>query len=295
MPIASAEGSGVSEYTTMLVNFMIIGAQKCGTTSLAEQLAQHQEVCFCRIKEPGYFHQTAAWQTNLAEYHRLYEPVNGQLCGEASTFYTFLPEWRGTHERLHAYNPALKLIYIMRQPVERIISNYAHELVRGAIKAPPEQVVFADPGYVNRSRYGVQIRPYLELFKREQLLLLVFEEYTKDQAGTLRQIAHFLNIAPDGYATEETTHAHKTTGEPYLKFEGLRNFVRSPWFQAVRTHIPAGLRKPVKRALSNTITEKPNFSPELKRDLWRLVEDDVGVVEELLGRRLDLWRRGYTS
>jgi hypothetical protein len=139
----------------MRIDFVIIGAQKCGTTSLAEQLAQHPQICFSRNKEPGYFHQTEEWQAGLAKYHALFTPRNGQLCGEASTFYTFFPEWRATHKRLYAYNPNLKLIYIMRKPVERVISHYAHDLVRHSVQEPPELAVFKNPAYINRSRYGV--------------------------------------------------------------------------------------------------------------------------------------------
>ena len=92
----------------MRVDFMIIGAQKAGTTSLAAQLAAHPQVCFCREKEPGYFHQTADWRAGLDGYHALYDPRPGQLLGEASTYYTFFPEYRGTAERLYD----LSLIHI---------------------------------------------------------------------------------------------------------------------------------------------------------------------------------------
>ena len=70
-------------------NFMVIGAQKCGTTSLARQLSEHPEICFSDEKEPGFFNSTTDWKLGLEEYHRLYSPSLGQLCGEASTMYTF--------------------------------------------------------------------------------------------------------------------------------------------------------------------------------------------------------------
>ena len=101
----------------MRVDFMMIGAQKAGTTSLAAQLAAHPQICFCREKEPGYFHKTDDWTAGLDQYHSLYSPTPGQLCGEASTYYTFFPEFCETHKRLYDYNPALKLIYVVRQPV----------------------------------------------------------------------------------------------------------------------------------------------------------------------------------
>lgn len=279
----------------MLVDFMIIGAQKCGTTSLAAQLAEHKEVAFCRIKEPGFFNTTEDWQAQLPGYHALYRPLPGQLAGEASTMYTFFPEWRDTPIRLHQYNPDLKLIYLMRQPVERVISNYSHDLVRGIVKESPETVIFRDPHYINCSRYGMQIRPYLELFPRENLLLLLFEDYVADQAQALRQIANFLAIDPDAFADTSEVHAHKTVGETQLRSALLRDFVGSTAFDPIRRAVPAAIRQPIRRYLSNTLAEKPHFSTELKQMIWRLVEDDVTIIEQLMGRPLEAWRQGYRS
>lgn len=280
----------------MLVNFMIIGAQKCGTTTLAEQLASHEQICFCAIKEPGYFHATPDWKAKLADYHQLYTPKAGQICGEASTMYTFLPEWLDTHVRLHAYNPDLKLIYIMRHPVERVISNYAHRLVRRTVKQAPEQAVFADINYINRSRYGVQIRPYLELFPRENVLLLIFEEYIANQAKTLQQIAEFLAIAPDGF--------HLNRAEPRVTHRSVGEHYWGPMIQTVRdtpivaqalTYLPQSLRTGVRQRFGTKLDQKPEFSPALRKTIWRFVEDDVSTIEGLLGRRLDCWRQGYTE
>lgn len=279
----------------MRVDFMMIGAQKCGTTSIAAQLAAHPRICFCREKEPGYFHKTEAWREGLDAYHALYAPRPGQLLGEASTFYTFYPEFPDTHKRLHDYNPALKLIYVMRHPVERVISHYTHNRVREIDTRPPEVAVFADPAYVNRSRYGVQIRPYLELFGPENVLPLIFEQYTADQIATLHRIADFLGIDPAPFDETDTTPQHQSVGQPYLRSEALRSFTHSGVFQKMRGVVPASIRQPIRhRLLSNTIEEKPHFSAETKAALWRLLEDDVRTVEELLGERLDGWRRDYT-
>ncbi len=178
----------------MQVDFMLIGAQKCGTTTLANQLASHPGICFCREKEPGYFNSTDNWQAGLDTYHALYDPRPGQLCGEGSTMYTFLPEFDNTHERLYAYNPDLKFIYVMRHPVERVISNYAHRLVRNTVSVPPQEAVFAKPEYVNRSRYGVQLRPYVKLFGRERISVAGLRGIRPCTDGYARA-----NCTPSGY------------------------------------------------------------------------------------------------
>ncbi|HMT20686.1 MAG TPA: sulfotransferase domain-containing protein [Promineifilum sp.] len=280
----------------MRVDFMVIGAQKAGTTSLAAQLAAHPQISFCREKEPGYFHKTEDWEAGLDQYHSLYDPRPGRLYGEASTYYTFFPEFRETHKRLYEYNPALKLIYVVRQPVERIISHYTHNRVREIDTRPPEEAVFAEPAYLNRSRYGVQIRPYLELFGPENVLLLVFEEYTADQIAALNRIADFLGIDPKPFAETDTTPLHQSVGQPYLRSETARAFTQTDLFRKMRGVVPEAIRQPIRhRLLSNKIDEKPYFAPEVKQALWRLLEDDVHTIEQILGYSLNSWRRGYSD
>ena len=278
----------------MLVDFMVIGAQKCGTSSLAGQLAQHPQICFCSKKEPGYFDRTEDWEATLDEYHKLYSPAAGQICGEASTMYTFIPEWQGTHARLAAYNPDLKLIYMMRQPVERIISQYSHRLVRGTVRDDAEIAVFADPAYVNRSRYAVQIRPYLELFGPEKVLLLIFEEYTHDPLSILGRIAEFLDVRPDAFQSVDLTARHRSAREWYLR-DSYRKMQSSTVLRAVASKVPSSMRRAARPYFCNRLEAKPEFSPELKLTLWRMLEDDVAAIEDMLGRRLVTWREENTE
>lgn len=277
----------------MLVNFMIIGAQKCATDSLVAQLTTHYGICFSKIKEPAYFNQLKDWREELDTYHDLFAPENGQICGEASTMYTFLPEMMDTYRRLYEYNAELKLIYIMRQPVERVVSHYAHRLALGRVESPLEEAVFECLTYINRSRYGVQIRPYLELFPRHQILLLIFEDYVTNQRQTLSQIADFLKIDPQPFGTVESVHKHKSAGEWHLANDRVRRFVNTNNFQSIRSYIPVFVRKPIRRLYSNRLQEKPRITPEVKQMIWRFVEDDVFFIETLLERRLDEWRQGY--
>ncbi len=274
----------------MLVDFMIIGAQKSGTTSLASQLGNHPSICFCKVKEPGYFHNGGDWRAGLDDYHCLYSPEVGQLLGEASTMYTFLPEFRRTAKVLHEYNPNLRLIYIMRHPVERIVSHYTHRLLRNQVKVEPETAVFADPVYINRSRYGVQIQPYIELFGKDNVLLLIFEEYVADQIGSLEKIAQFLQIDFAPFQVVDTKPKHKSVGNTYLKHNVVRNFIQSDTFHSIRDYIPAPLRKIVRGQVSNKIDQKPEFSSETRQLLWRFVEEDVAYIERLMQREISVWR-----
>ena len=273
-----------------VADFMIVGAQKCGTTTLAAQLAAHPGVCFCKEKEPGFFNSHMDWEDNLEKYHKLYTPTDSQICGEASTMYTFFPEVLDVHERLYCYNPNLKLIYIMRDPVERAISLYAHNVVRNIEKNTPEKAIFDDPVYINRSRYGMQIRPYVDLFGRENVLLLIFEEYIIDQAQTLAQVANFLSISVEGFTQQEDLHKHKTVGVPYPKYEFVRQITKTNLFQSLRIYVPENIRYFLRSYVKNTLDIKPEFSPALRKAMRRLLDDDINTIEALLGRPIPAWQ-----
>lgn len=280
---------------SMKVDFMIIGAQKCGTTSVATQLAQHPDVCFSRVKEPGYFNRVQEWQSEIDSYHKLFSAKDDQICGEASTMYTFSPEWEGTHARLNSYNPDLKLIYMMRNPIERVISNYSHNLVRGIVKESPEKIVLSDPAYINRSKYWMQIEPYLGLFTENRIRLIVFEEYISNQQLTLDQIAPFLGISSNGFDRSDDAREHKTIGNWYLKYEWMREFTNTESFQIIRQLFPENLRKALRKRLSRRLEQKPQFSVDLQRSIWSVVEDDVRRIEDFLGREIRQWRNEHVK
>lgn len=274
----------------MRVDFMIVGAMKCGTSSLARALAAHPGVCFSRPKEPQFFNRVTAWRQALPRYHALFAPRPGQLLGEGSVQYTWFPEYLGTPQRLHEYNPALRLIYLMRHPVERVVSHYAHELVRGRVKGPPEAVVLRDPAYVNRSRYAVQIRPYLERFPREQVLLLVFEEMVAAPRETLETVLRFLGLPPDPPEAVELPWRHPSAGAWYYK-QWFRALGTLPIVRRARTHLPRALRSRLRSVVKRRLPARPTFSPPLRRALWALLEDDVREMEAILGRPVGAWER----
>ncbi len=275
---------------------MIIGAQKSGTTSLAAQLANHPQISFSRVKEPGYFSATADWEAKIDGYHQLFDPVSDGLYGEGSTMYTFLPETPETCERIHAYNPDMKLIYIMRQPVDRLISQYSHGLARGVEQRPPHVAVVEDPRYVNYGRYGVQIRPYIELFGRENILLLIFEEYITGQTATLNEVAGFLGISEHGFQQPEEGRQNKSVGVPHMKYASMERFTQTGLFRNIRDYVPEEIRHTIRyRLLSNKLDAAPVFEPELRETLWRFLADDVTTIENLLGRSLPAWRKGPES
>ncbi|MDP9402823.1 MAG: sulfotransferase domain-containing protein [Actinomycetota bacterium] len=273
----------------MKTDFMVIGAQKSGTSSLSKQIGGHPEICFSDREEPQYFNAVDDWRARLDEYHRLFQAKPGQLCGEGSTTYTFFPEYRDTPQRLFEYNSELKFIYIMRHPVDRIASNYAWDLVRRMTDDHPDKAVLERPHYVNRSRYALQIRPFLELFGRDKLLLLVFEEYIRDPVASLKQVAEYLGVSPTPFQELDISPKHASVGVDYRTKAGQALFNKK-FVQKVAPYVPKGARALGTRPFKRRLHHKPEISNDVREALGRLLADDVRAVEGLMGRRIDLWR-----
>ena len=268
-----------------LALFILIGSQISGTTSLSHQLSQHAEIDFCKHKEPDFFSKNDNWKDQIADYHSLYQPAPGKICGEGSTTYTWLLEYPDTALRIFEYNPEMKLIYIMRHPVERIVSHYTHHLLKARTKFSMEQEIFEVPTYIDHSRYAIQLRPYLELFPTKNILLLLFEDYTRDPLQTLYTIAKFLEIDPGGFDNIDLKPQYQSidrTGDTKLKK------MLTPLAQLL---FPVKLRNSLRKPFVYQLDKKVEISDDLKKRLWRYVEDDVTALETIMGQSLDTWRK----
>ncbi len=274
----------------MKVDFMIIGAAKCGTTSLANGLSDHPEVCFSEEKEPEFFSAHTDWAKKLNGYHALYKPYNGQKLGEGSTNYTMHPEFPNTHKRLHEYNPNLKLIYIMRDPIKRMESHFAHNYVRGRIEKPMEEEVLGNPSFITRSSYHMQISPYIEQFGRENVLLIVFEEYVRNPKEAFIQMATFIGLDTNYYEQKEDYSQKNQTANRKILVDGGKGKIFKP-LKKIRRFIPESIVNAGLRLFGSSIEKNPEFPETLKAELYRKIKGEVEKTEKLLGKKLSVWKK----
>lgn len=281
----------------MTVQFIIIGAQKAGTTSLAGQLAQHPEICFCERKEPDFFTKNYHWHDRIERYHGLFRKRDGQICGEASTSYTMYPEHKSTHERIHKYNPNMKLIYILRSPIDRIESHLAHRLMYGAAKNANE--IFENPIYVDRSKYSMQLEQYDTLFPPDQILPVIFEEYVSNVFETLETIGSFLGVDLDGFSDTDATAKNVSANR-----RSLRGHMGNLEVYRLWRRIPPGIRHVAKKILVPTLGwlvfqkkafQRPQLDDANRNQLWEKLQLDVARLEQRLGRSLHHWSPKRTS
>jgi Sulfotransferase domain len=165
-------------------NLFIIGSMKSGTTFLWSLLASHPSIFVSRPKEPSYFVDPIQLR-ELLPWFWMQGARDAKIVGEASVYYTHLPLASGVAERISQFNPDARLIYVMRDPIARTISHYWHRVRYEKEYRPILHAIKNDPRYLDVSFYRMQIVPYLNAFKRDQLKLLTFEELTNNTAETV--------------------------------------------------------------------------------------------------------------
>lgn len=198
-----------------LPTFLIIGAQKCGTSSLWAYLRQHPDVFVPPVKELNFF-SAPGDHVDLERYARWFEDAAGAIAvGEASPNYTMFPATGDVAAKIARVLPAVRLIYLMRDPVERMRSAYHHRLAMGDEHRRVDRALLADPTYLQVSMYATQVERYLRWFPRSQLLLLTTEDLKRNRAATLRSVLSFIGLDPQWQPAdldaEHNTSAQKAT------------------------------------------------------------------------------------
>jgi hypothetical protein len=184
----------VSAPADLLPDALIVGAMKCGTTTLAAQLGAQDGIFVTDPKEPNFFSDDDVWARGPDWYRGLFAgAAPGDLRVEASTHYTKRPTHPRTLERLRATLPgAPRIVYAIRDPLARAVSHYVHGWSRGEISVPLEAAVDRHPELIEYGCYGMQIAPWIEAFGAGRVLLTSLEAIRADPAGELARIGAFL-------------------------------------------------------------------------------------------------------
>lgn len=219
----------------MRVDFLIAGVQKAATTALHDFLREHPALHLPERKELHYFDdERLDWGAPNYErdYHSWFARSRpGQLCGEATPIYTY---WPNCLQRIHRYNPHIKLIVALRHPAERAWSHWRMELARNAetlsfseaIRSGRARVSGACGGvhrvysYVERGFYVAQLDSVFALFPRDRVLLLRQEQLLGNPESTLDQVCDFLGVDRfSRYPESRLVFSHQKAGGPPMSAE----------------------------------------------------------------------------
>jgi hypothetical protein len=269
--------------TTPPEYFFIIGAMKAGTTSLYNYLAGHPELYPSPKKEPSVFRDPADEADLRARFAALFAGRRDERwCFEGSTSYTKYPSAAGVPRRLRSIVPDARFIYLVRDPAERVWSQYLHNLANGREARPLERAIREDAQYLDVSRYHQQLVQYLEIFPRERILIQVFEEMVKDPEATVRTVCEFLGV-DSSYQAPTTDVAFNASGEKIAASRGLR-LIRS---LKLHDRVPWRLRRRLKDMGTPLPARREILTEPLKKQIVEALGDDTSRFFEILGRRVE--------
>lgn len=181
---------------TDLPTFLVIGAAKAGTTTVFEHLAAHPEVFLPPQKEVHFF-SDHNYQRGLDWYRELFAPGrNHPARGEVSPGYSAAPMFGPVPERMASVLPDVRLVYLVRHPVDRLISNYRQDAHAWGDQEPVTTALLS-PRHLDRSRYAFQLEQYLQRFPAESALIVTTELLGWDPAAAMRRIYSHIGVDPD--------------------------------------------------------------------------------------------------
>jgi hypothetical protein len=276
-----------------LPNLIVIGGLKCGTTSLHHYLGLHPEIGMSRPKELNFFVAELNWGLGedwYANHFAAADPVRG----ETSPHYTNEPRFSGVAERIgRVLGPDAKVVYMVRDPVDRLLSHYLHNIGGGYERRPMAEAL-GDPesAYVQRSLYARQAEPYLEHLGIDRIAFVTREELRDRREETMRRMFEFAGVDPSFSSPQFRREWETGSAKGGGGFRLMDRAVRLPGLRALDRNfdrLPESLRWVVERIVHDPGSgeaEKPELPADLRARLVATFRPDVERLEEIMGRRL---------
>ena len=274
-----------------LPNLIVIGGLKCGTTSLHHYLNLHPEIAMSRPKELNFFVAELNWPLGADWYASHFDPA-APVRGESSPHYTNRPRFDKVAERIRdVLGDTLRLIYVVRDPIDRMLSHYLHNVGGGyEHRSMEEALTDSHSSYVSRSRYFFQLEPYRQVFGPESIRIVTREQLLRDRAGTMRRAFEFVGVDPSFNSEQFEREWETGTAKGRGRFRIMDRAVRLPGLRALDRNfdrLPESLRWLVERLVHDPgagEVPKPLLPQPLRDRLANLFRDDVARLEEAAGR-----------
>jgi len=286
----------------MEVDFFIVGAPKAGTTSLYHYLNEHLEVEMSSQKEPDYFSDDALQEQGmyygknridtLDKYNNLFVNPQAKLRGEGSVSYFF---YYDVPNKIKKYNPDSKIIIMLRNPIDRAFSHYLMDYRLGLVSESFEDIVKKNSNhkyahlfyqqYIQVGEYANQLKRYLNVFNRENILLIDYEDFKKDVAGVVNKTYLFLGVNDD--FQPNLNKKHNTYSMPKNR---IIRYIYS--FVPLRNLLTSIFSKEMIKSTRNFLfksDKKPIMQVETRLFLKKHFEKDVNELSELLNKDYTKW------
>jgi Sulfotransferase domain len=273
-----------------LPNLLIIGAGKSGTSSLHFYLSQHPEIHMSEIKEMRFLH--LPWALEQLDLYATFFDGTAAVRGESSPTYTQHPLLPGVPERIRAAMPEARLIYLVRDPVERAISSYRQAC--GMVRSVEQP--FGDPEdpynrYAVQGRYATQLERYTRLFPRDQILVVDQADLLKRRGDTLRKIFRFLHVDEE-FSSRRFRERANTRDDSSARLTEIGWWLRHTRAADAVRSLPHGPRKTLTRSTKRLLSRRvePVVTPELRQRLCRVFGEEVDRLRALTGQEFSTWQ-----
>lgn len=277
---------------------LIIGSMKSGTTSLFNYLAQHPEISGCQRKEPNFFSYDDRWNQGFSWYLQEWpnwNPKVHKIALEATINYTKYPIYPNAAERIYQLrNKAdFKFIYVVRNPLERIESQYTYELGSNRadkIKRFSDGDLEIETEFIETSKYAKQIKEYYKYFPKENILLLDFEDFKYDNVGTLKKIIKFLGLS-DEYEFKNLNVIHNQTKSRVVDDKLWRSFRQiKPLRRVVNQTVPEKTKQAIHSLFGRKVTSNFKLSPQQREFVLSELKEDLLELKTKYDFDLSSWK-----
>lgn len=292
-------------------SFLIVGAAKCGTSALASILDVHPECCMGRPKEVCYFQDNIDFMPNTnfhlgwEWYQRAFAHYKDErVVGEATPSYSDRSRSPRTAHRIFEFNPEMKIIYMVRDPFERQLSEWKMQYFEGTNGIRPERVETQwaiegfdswmekqlDAGQWSVCRYSYQIQAYRDFFAPDHIFITFLEDWKGSKASELARVFDFLDLNCNLWDDTFKENANRE-GDRSVERQWIKLVRRNRYAKAIATGIPCRLKKLVPKTLIRNAISLPSVDlrSSIVEHFINYISSDCYEFLDHIGREASVW------
>ncbi|MDZ7831112.1 MAG: sulfotransferase [Desulfobacterales bacterium] len=272
-----------------LPNLIIFGIAKCGTSAIHDYLDLHPQITMSKIKELSFFNSNRAWKRGINWYESNW-PIRNDILGESSPSYTEDADWQEVPERIAHTLTDVKLIYMVRDPIDRIRSHYANAYRKHLENRTFQEAIFSDPKnlFIDLSKYYKKILPFWNLFGQQSIYIVDLWDLKTNPRETMQGVFRFLNVEDSFYSPkfERSINNSSVKKREINIITALRHFKNNTILSKI--HFPLFLHK-VNKIFFKRAVRLPELQSAERKILARYLEEDIQKFRELSGKNFNHW------
>lgn len=290
------------------IDFIGIGAEKSATTWVADCLAEHPQICFSKQKEIYFFNEydphtlkvkNLKYQRGVAWYKKHFtHSIRMCIKGEFSPTYLY---GKTTARRIKKHFPNVKIVVVLRNPVERAFSQYIHDQRVGVLlQTTFKQAIKKSDSYIEKGLYYKNIKNYYKLFPKKNIHIIIYDDIKKNPLLVIRNLYKFLGVNSN-YSPKRLNN--KSFEAANTRFQRLNYFMyqteqyikKRGWARLVLLSEVSGVRKIAYWFAHNVNKKKldkyPKMDKGMETKLKSVFEKDINKLEKLINRDLSKWKK----